>query len=117
MRRGVWKGETVEAGSGGTVELGSEGTVDAGSESAGLAKKSAEERKALLAQAVADEVKRRWRVESEEDFHTVMVKPRRSTYLLRVIFTVLMSPQAESVGGDKRQMVWIDEYGHTNIQR
>lgn len=91
--------------------------MEAGSETAGLEKKSAEERKALLAQAVADEVKRNWRVESEEDFQTVMVKPRRSTYLLRVIFTVLMMAGAESVGGDRRQIVWVDDYGHTNIEQ
>jgi hypothetical protein len=96
------------------VEAGSE----AGSEITGLPrKKSAEERKARLAQAVADEERHGWQVESHEDFHAVMVRRRRGMYLLQLIFTVLMSPQAESVGGDKREIVSVDEYGDTDIVR
>jgi hypothetical protein len=91
---------------------------EAGSEITGLPrKKSAEERKVLLAQAVADEERHGWQVESQEDFHAVMVRRRRGIYLLQLIFTVLMSPQAESVGGDKREIVSVDEYGDTDIVR
>jgi hypothetical protein len=96
------------------VEEGSE----AGSQTTSLPRKrSTEERKALLAQAVADEKRHGWQVESQEEFHAVMVRRRRGMYLLQLIFTVLMSPQAESVGGDKREIVSVDEYGDTNIVR
>ena len=96
------------------MEAGSE----AGSEMTGLSgKKSAKERTALLAQAVADEERHGWQVESQEDFHAVMVRRRRGMYLLQLIFTVLMSPQAESAGGDKREIVSVDEYGDTDIVR
>ena len=71
----------------------------------------------MLAQAVADEARHGWRVESQEDFQAVMVRRRRGMYLLQLIFTVLMSPQAESVGGDKREIVSVDEYGDTDILR
>ena len=91
---------------------------EAGSEITGHPrKKSAEERKALLTQAVANEERHGWQVESQEDFHAVMVRRRRGMYLLQLIFTVLMSPQAESVGGDKREIVSVDEYGDTDIVR
>ena len=96
------------------MEAGSE----AGSEITDLPrKKSAEERKTLLAKAVADEERHGWQVESQEDFHAVMVRRRRGMYLVQLIFTVLMSPQAESVGGDKREIVSVDEYGDTDIVR
>ena len=92
--------------------------VEAGSEIPGLPhKKSAAERRALLAQAVADKKRHGWRVESQEDFHAVLVRRRRGMYLLQLIFTVLMSPQAESVGGDKREIVSVDEYGAIDIVR
>jgi hypothetical protein len=96
------------------VEEGSE----RGSQATNLPRKrSAEERRALLSQAVADEKRDGWQLESQEDFDAVMVKRRRGMYLLQLLFTVLMSPQAESVGGDKREIVSVDEYGDIDIVR
>ena len=92
--------------------------MESGSDTTGLpSKKSAEERNALLADAIAREEKHGWRVESLEDFQAVMVRRRRGIYLLQVLLTALMSPQAESVGGDQREIVSVDEYGDTDIVR
>jgi hypothetical protein len=93
--------------------------VEAGAESASSARteKSAEEREALLTQAVANEVKRGWSLESQEDFQAVMVRMRRSTYLLHLLLTVFTSPQAPSTGGEVRKIITVDEYGNTEILR
>ena len=51
------------------------GECKAGSEITGLPrKKSAEERKARSTRAVANEERHGWQVESQEDFHAVMVR-------------------------------------------
>jgi hypothetical protein len=109
---------------GGTVEAGSGGTVESGSETAGLPKKSADERKSLLAQAVANDVRQGWRVESQMDFQAVMVKGQRVNHLLHLILTIFTAGLWGIVwlilvltGGEKRSVITIDEYGHTNIQR
>ena len=79
--------------------------MEAGAESASGARteKSAEEREALLTQAVANEVKRGWSLESQEDFQAVMVRMRRSTYRLHLLLTVFTSPQAPSTGSEIRR--------------
>lgn len=79
--------------------------------------KSADERKTLLAAAVAHEVKHGWRLESQEDFHAVLVRQRRSVYFLQVILTALMAPQAESIRGERREIITVDEYGETETLR
>jgi len=93
------------------VETGPKGVTSAPTE------KSAEERQALLAQAVAKEVKRGWSLESQEDFQAVMVRMRRSTYLLHLLFTVFTTPQAPTTGSEIRKIITVDEYGNTEILR
>jgi hypothetical protein len=94
------------------------GQVGAGSETPSHPqKKTPEERRALFAQAVADEERHGWRVESQEDFQAVMVRRRRGVYLIQLLLTALMSPQAESIGGDKREILSVDEYGSTHLLR
>jgi hypothetical protein len=81
------------------------------------AKRSADERKELLAQAVANEVKRGWRVESQAEFEAVMVKERRSIFLLHLLTIIFTSPQAPTTGSERREVIMIDEFGHTDILR
>ena len=80
-------------------------------------KKTAEERRALFAQAVADEERHGWRVESQEDFQAVLVRRQRGIYLIQLLLTALMSPQAESIGGEKREILSVDEYGSKHLLR
>jgi hypothetical protein len=92
--------------------------VEAGSETSSRPeKKTPDERHALFAQAVANEERHGWRVESQEDFQAVLVRRRRGIYVIQLLLTALMSPQAESVGGDKREIISVDEYGNTHLQR
>ncbi len=93
--------------------------MEAGAESTPTARtaKSAEEREALLTQAVANEVKRGWSLESQEDFQAVMVRMRRSMYLLHLLHTALTTPQAPSTGSEIRKIITVDEYGNTEILR
>lgn len=86
--------------------------------------KTAEERKALLASAVANQVRQGWRVESQTDFQAVLVRGQRPNHILHLILTLVTLGLWGFVwlaiaifGGEKRAVVDIDAYGNTNIQR
>jgi hypothetical protein len=93
------------------------GSLEAGSEpAAGVpTQKSDEERNALLAEAIASEEGRGWRLESQSDFQAVMVRERRSIYLLRVLVAMFAAPQEPSYGSERREVIVVDEYGDTDI--
>jgi hypothetical protein len=85
--------------------------------------KTPEERKALLAQAVANWVHKGWRVESQTDFQAVMVKGHRPNHILHLILTIITLGIWAIVwilltllGGEKRAVVSVDEYGNTLAQ-
>jgi hypothetical protein len=87
-------------------------------------KKNTEERKALLAQAVANWVHGGWRVESQTDFQAVMAKGHRPNHILHLILTIITVGVWAIVwilvtvlGGEKRAVVSVDEYGNTLAQR
>lgn len=97
-----------------------EQTVEAGSEAGGLATKTAKEQQALLAQAVADEARRGWRVESKTESQAVMLKERRSIYLLHLLSIIFTSPQAATTGSEKAQGHndrRVRPRGHTEVER
>jgi hypothetical protein len=86
-------------------------------------KKTPDERKALLAQAVVNWVHGGWRVESQTDFQAVMVKGRRPNHILHLILTLITLGVWAIVwilltvlGGEKRSVVSVDEYGNTLAQ-
>jgi hypothetical protein len=104
----------VDAGSGEQVEQ-----LPAGTE-----KKAPEELKALLAQAVANWVHGGWRVESQTDFQAVMAKGHRLNHILHLILTIITLGiwaivwiLVVALGGEKRAVVSVDEYGNTLAQR
>ena len=83
-----------------------------------------DERRALLAQAVANEIRQGWRVESSMAYQAVLVRGNRPNHLLHLILTcftlgmwAIVWVAVWALGGEKREVVSIDEYGHTNIQR
>jgi hypothetical protein len=91
--------------------------------STATAAKSADERKALLARAVADQTRQGWRVESQSDYQTIMVKGRHVKHILHLVLTLLTG-----VWGivwltiwllyrERRAIVTVDEYGNTNVER
>ena len=89
-----------------------------------VATKSPDERKELLARAVANEIRQGWRVESQTDYQAVIVKGQRPNHVLHLILTLvtfgfwgLVWIAVVAFGGEKRGVIEIDAYGNTNIQR
>ncbi len=86
--------------------------------------KTADERKALLAQAIANWVRGGWHVESQTDYQAVMVKGHRPNHILHLILTIvtlgiwaIVWILVTILGGEKRAVVSVDEYGNTLAQR
>lgn len=80
---------------------------------------SPDERKAILAQAIANEVAAGARVESQQDFQAVMVRGHRVNNVLHLILTLvtvllwgIVWIIVALVGGEKRYAIAVDEYGH-----
>jgi hypothetical protein len=90
----------------------------------GGGRKSAEERKELLARTVAAQVAGGARVESQSDFQAVIVKGKPVNHVLHLIlslvtlFTWAIVWIALAIfGGEKRSMVTVDEYGNASVQK
>lgn len=88
------------------------------------AEKTTDERKELLARSVANHVATGWRVESQTDTQAVMVKGNRTNNTLHLILTIVTFGLWAIVwiclaifGGEKRMVIEVDAYGHTNRQR
>ena len=82
-------------------------------------RKSLEERKELLARTIAHQVVTGARVESQSDFQAVLVEGKPVNHVLHAIltiFTCLLWGIAWAIiaatGGEKRQMVVVDEFGN-----
>jgi Na+-transporting NADH:ubiquinone oxidoreductase subunit NqrC len=87
---------------------------------------SAEKRKQQLASAIASSVRDGWSVESQSEFQAVMVKKAQKTnHVLHLILTLLTLGLWALVWialalihkGEQHQVITVDEYGNTNIQR
>ena len=80
--------------------------------------KSSDERKALLARAVADRVHMGWRVESQTDYQATMAKGKNHSHGIHLFLTIVTAclwllvwiPLAV-FGGEKRAVLSIDESG------
>ena len=72
-----------------------------------------------MAQAVAKEERRGWRVESQEDFQVVLVRMRRSTYLFHLLLAAVSWGSTDGAAGTERahEVITVDEYGNTEIFR
>jgi hypothetical protein len=89
-----------------------------------VATKSPEQRKELLARAVANQVRQGGRVESTSDYQAVLVTGSKPNHILHLILTLvtlglwaLIWIGVAILGGEKRMVIDIDEYGNTNIQK
>lgn len=87
-------------------------------------KKTAEERKALLAQAIQSQVVAGGRVESQSDFQAVIIKGHKVNHVLHFIigfFTFflwwIVWAVMAATGGEKRELVSVDEFGNVLVQR
>lgn len=86
--------------------------------------KTPEERKALLANTLQGQVARGGRIESQGDFQAVVVRGHRPNHLLHFligIFTLglwwIVWFFIAIFGGEKRQMLSVDEFGNTFVQK
>lgn len=87
-------------------------------------KRSADERKALLAQQIQSASARGLRVESQSDFQAVMVEGKPVNHVLHAIITIFSCGLWGIVwiilaitGGEKREMVVVDEFGNLQLQK
>jgi hypothetical protein len=91
-----------------------------------VVKWDSERRKQALATAVANEVRAGWNVQSQTDYQAVMNIPAEKTnHILHLILTLLTLGLWVIVWialviihkGEQREVISIDEYGNTNIQK
>jgi hypothetical protein len=86
--------------------------------------KTADERKALLANTLQGQVARGGRIESQGDFQAVVVTGHRTNHLLHFfigLFTLgvwwIVWFFIAIFGGEKRQMITVDDLGNTFVQK
>lgn len=87
-------------------------------------KKSADERKALLARQIQGASARGLRVESQSEFQAVLVQGQPINHVLHAIITFFTCGLWGIVwiilaltGGEKREMTVVDEFGNVQVQR
>jgi len=87
-------------------------------------KRSADERKALLAQQIQSAAARGMRVESQSDFQAVMVEGQPVNHVLHAIITIFSCGLwgiawiiLAITGGEKRAMAVVDEFGNLQLQK
>jgi hypothetical protein len=87
---------------------------------------SPDQRKQALAQSVAGEVRSGWKVQSQSDYQAVMIQEgKRVNHILHLILTILTAGLWAIVWiilvltrkREKLEVINVDEYGHTNIER
>ncbi len=86
-------------------------------------RRSAEERKALLARQIQMAAASRRRVESQSDFQAVMVLGKPVNHVLHAILTIFTCLLWGIVwlivgltGGEKRELLLVDEFGNVHVQ-
>ena len=89
-----------------------------------IARKSSDERKQALARTLQSEVAGGARIESQSDYQAVLVKGHRVNHVLHLILTLvtlgiwaIVWLALAIVGGEKRRMASVDEYGNVSVQR
>ena len=86
-------------------------------------RKTSDERKALLAQAVANAVRQGARIEAQSDYQAIVVQGKPVNHILHLILTlvtlgfwVIVWIILVLTGGEKRRTITVDEWGNVNTQ-
>jgi hypothetical protein len=89
----------------------------------GPTKKTAEEREEILARQVQSAIATGGRLQSQTSYTAVIVKGQQVNHVLHLILTVLTAGLwaivwiiVAATGGEKRQMITVDEFGNVNMQ-
>lgn len=87
-------------------------------------RRTADERKAMLAQQIQQAVGRGLRIESQSDFQTVLVEGKPVNHTLHAILTIftcllwgIVWAVIAGTGGEKREMIVVDEFGNVQHQK
>lgn len=87
-------------------------------------RRTADERKAMLAQQVQQAVGRGLRIESQSDFQAVLVEGKPVNHTLHAILTIftclvwgIVWAVIAGTGGEKREMIVVDEFGNVQHQK
>lgn len=87
-------------------------------------KRSADERRALLAQQLQSGAARGLRIESQSEFQAVLVEGQPVNHVLHAIITIFSCGLwgiawiiLAITGGEKREMVVVDEFGNVQLQK
>jgi len=87
-------------------------------------KKSPDERKALLARTVSNQVAAGWRVESQSDYQAIFVKGRHIRHILHLVLTLLTGGVwvivwilRWAIYHERRQIANVDEYGNVTVSK
>ena len=87
-------------------------------------RKTTEHRKELLARTLTSQIASGARVESQSDYQAVVVRGKSVNHTLHLILSLvtllLWSPvwiALALIGGEKRSMVTVDEYGNAAVQK
>jgi hypothetical protein len=88
------------------------------------ARRSLDERKAILAQQLQSGVARGFRIESQSDYQAVLVEGKPVNHVLHAIITIFSCGLWGIVwiimaitGGEKREMIVVDEFGNVQLQK
>lgn len=88
------------------------------------ARRSSDERKAILARQLQSGVARGLRIESQSDYQAVLVEGKPVNHTLHAIITIFSCGLWGIVwivmaitGGEKREMVVVDEFGNVQLQK
>jgi hypothetical protein len=87
-------------------------------------RKSSEERKELVARTLTGQLANGARIESQSDYQAVVLRGKPVNHVLHLIiscvtlsFWVPVWIVMAVVGGEKRSMVTVDEYGNAAVQK
>ncbi len=87
-------------------------------------RRSADERKALLAQQIQGAAARGLRIETQSEFQAVLVEGQPVNHVLHAIITIFSCGLWGIVwiilavtGGEKREMIVVDEFGNVQLQK
>jgi hypothetical protein len=88
------------------------------------ASKTSEQRKELLAQQVANQVRSGRRVESQSDYQAVIVYGRKVNHILHFLLGFvtfglwwLVWIMLAIGGGERRELIAVDELGNASVQK
>ena len=87
-------------------------------------RKTSEERREALSQLITSQLSQGWRIESQGDFQAVLLQGHAVNHILHLLITFftiglwsIVWIALVLIGGEKRQVVRVDEWGNPAISR